>query len=149
MSAFGLESVLVGDVVDGVGLAVVSDEAVRSTDADDSVFNSAGLDLGGLVARLAVGQLVGEFVAIETDVVGGCLADDDDVSTVSGGGTGDDGDGGASGDLVVDLLGDLTVSRDLLGDSVVCGGLTEGLSTAWTSGQGYSHEADEHCDLEG
>ena len=69
MSSLGAEAVLVGDVRDGVGHAVIGNKAVRSTDAEDSILSSSGLNLSGFVSRLSVGQLVGEPVAVQAYVV--------------------------------------------------------------------------------
>ena len=76
MSALGLKTILISNVVNSVGLAIITNEAEGSTDAEDSVLGSSGLNLSRFVTSLSVGQLVGEPVAVKTDVVGGSFAQD-------------------------------------------------------------------------
>ena len=110
MSTLGLESVLVSDVLDGVGLSVLRVyPAEGSLDAEDgAVLVGAGstdlLDLSHLVALLAIAQLIGVFVVVETDVVMEELLDKDDASVVLvlfllGSGEGDGHEGGENDEL--------------------------------------------------
>ena len=70
MGALWLEAVLVGDVVDGVGLSVLGvDPAEGTAHAQHGVLVAAGFDMGGLLAERTVGQLVGEVVAVQANVV--------------------------------------------------------------------------------
>ena len=60
MGSLGLESVLVGDVVDGVLLSVSSDELVGSADLQGGVLQTDLLQLGGLSAGHTIAGLVPE-----------------------------------------------------------------------------------------
>ena len=100
MSTFGAESVLVGDVGDGVGHAVFTDEAVRSMDAEGGILRAPGLNLGGLVALRSVAKFIVVFVAVQTDViVEGFLQYDDFWGVPLGSGEGDGHEGSESNDL--------------------------------------------------
>lgn len=57
MSSLGLESVLVGDVVDGVGLAVIGNEGVGSTDDNGLLLGADVLQLALLLVLLAIAGL--------------------------------------------------------------------------------------------
>ena len=103
MGAFRLESVLVGDVCDGVGHAVFTDEAEGSMDADYSVLGASGLNLSGLVALRSVAQFIVVLVAVQADVVVESLLHDDNFLGVDGStlreGKGNSHDGGESNNL--------------------------------------------------
>ena len=60
MGSLGLESVLVGDVVDGVLLSVSSDELVGSADLQGGVLQTDLLQLGRLSAGHTIAGLVPE-----------------------------------------------------------------------------------------
>ena len=108
MGALGLESVFVGDVGDGVGHAVFTNEAEGSTDAEDSILNSSGLNLGGLVALWSVAQFIVVFVAVETNVVMESFLHDDNFLGVDGStlreGKGNSQDGDEDGDLLNSVI---------------------------------------------
>jgi len=55
MSTLGLESVLIGDVVDLVGLAIISNEAVGSTHRDSLVLSSNVVQLTYSLSSLSIG----------------------------------------------------------------------------------------------
>jgi len=58
MGTLGLESVLVSDVVDRVGLAIIGHEGVGSADHDGLLFGADVLELTLLLVLLAVAGLV-------------------------------------------------------------------------------------------
>ena len=76
MGSLGLETVLVGDVGDGVGLSVLwVHPAEGATNAQDrSVFlvgaaPGVSFNLGRFLTGLTVTQLIRELVAVKADVV--------------------------------------------------------------------------------
>lgn len=70
MFSFGTESVLVGDVVDGVpDVGGRVDPGVATADGQAWILRAGVHQLGGLLARLAVRQLETELVAVDADIV--------------------------------------------------------------------------------
>ncbi|EZA47237.1 hypothetical protein X777_16499, partial [Ooceraea biroi] len=70
VSAFGVESVLIGDVVDGVSdVGGRVDPAVATADGDALVFLAGVHQLGGFLTGFTVRQLIAELVSIQADVV--------------------------------------------------------------------------------
>lgn len=77
MSTLGLESVFVGDVGHGVGLAVVGVEVAEGAAYSENSLarsGSPGVHQGRLLAGLTVAELVAVAVAVQADVVRGLLA---------------------------------------------------------------------------
>ncbi|OXU17708.1 hypothetical protein TSAR_012566, partial [Trichomalopsis sarcophagae] len=78
MSTLGLESVLVSDVIDGVG-DTIDNKAVGSANAEDGFLGTAAQDLSRFLVLLSVAQFIAVFVAVETDVVRGSLLNEDNL----------------------------------------------------------------------
>lgn len=57
MGALGLEAVLVGDVVDGVGLAIISHEGVGAADHDGLLLGADVLQLSLLLVLFSIAGL--------------------------------------------------------------------------------------------
>ncbi|KYN01676.1 hypothetical protein ALC62_07505, partial [Cyphomyrmex costatus] len=132
MRSLGVESVLVGDVVDGVpdvGLRVDVGEA--TADYKSFVFMTGVRQLGGLLMGLTVGQLVTKLVSINTDVVQWGFFHDDRL--VVRGCCDDDGHEGAKSDdlqqesQLIDLLHDGWQMRSLGVESVLVGDVVDGV----------------------
>ena len=99
MRSLRVESILVGDVVDGVpdvGLRVDVSEA--TADYKCLVFMTSVLQLGWLLMSLTVGELIAKLVSVDADVIQWSLFHDDRLIMVvlrgSREGDGDDGDEG-------------------------------------------------------
>ena len=82
MGALGLEAIFIGDVVDSVGHAVVSDVVERSADAEDSLLRSSNLNLSRFIPGGSIAQLIVEFVSISTNGVINSLFQDYDILAV-------------------------------------------------------------------
>ena len=98
MGSLGLESVLIGNVVHGVGLAIGSDVVVGSTDDDGSALRSEGLQLSLLGLGHTIAGLEGEFVAINSDVVVLVTEHLGVLGVIDGGGNSQGQDGGEDND---------------------------------------------------
>ena len=97
MRSLGVESVLVGDVVDGVPNVGLRVDVGEATADDESLVLMAGVhQLGRLLMGLAVGELVTILVSINTNVVQWCLFHDDRL--IVRGCCDGDGHEGAEGD---------------------------------------------------
>lgn len=99
MRSLGVESVLIGDVVDGVpdiGLRVDVGEA--TADGETLVLMTLIHQLGGLLMGLTVGELIAIIVSINTDVVQWCLLYENRLAVVMRGCREGDGHDGAEGD---------------------------------------------------
>lgn len=104
MRSLGVESVLVGDVVDGVPDVGVRVDVGEATADDEGLVLMAGVhQLGGLLMGLAVGELIAVLVSVDSDVVQWCLFHEDRLAVVVRRCREGDGHEGAKGD---DLQGE-------------------------------------------
>jgi len=102
--SLGVESVLIGDVVDAVfNVGFRVDPAEATADGETSVFLAGVHQLSGFLTALAVRQLIAELVSIDTDVVQWSLLHDLDdlvvLQAVLRSSEGDGHEGAESDDL--------------------------------------------------
>lgn len=99
MCSLRTESILVGDVVDGIpDVGGRVDEAEATLNGEALVFAADVLQLSGLLTALAVRQLVTELVTVDADVIQRGLLDDHGLAIVLEGPSNSDGNDGAKSD---------------------------------------------------
>lgn len=99
MRSLGMESILVGDVVDGVpDVGVRVDVAEATADDEALVLLTLIHQLSGFLMGMTVGELVAELVPVDADVVQRRFLHDDRLTIVLSGCREGDGDNSGEGD---------------------------------------------------
>jgi len=101
--SLGVESVLIGDVVDAVpDVGFRIDPAEATADGKTSVFLAGVHQLSGFLTGLAVRQFITELVSIDTNVIQWSLLHEDSLAVLQAilrSGEGDGHEGAESDDL--------------------------------------------------
>jgi len=86
MCSLGMESVFIGDVVDGVSDVGFRVDVGEATADDKTLVLLAGVQqLGGLLMSLAVGELITVLIPVDADIVQWCFFYDYRLTVIVGG----------------------------------------------------------------